>query len=245
MESEMGKPCGCRTLIYAIRFFGAALLLLVLVITFVQPTEPASQNPGKLQTTIMGLELSESISEFEFLLGKPHTDIGQKYRKAFILGSWIDFGFMLAYNGFLLALGLWFYRGGFLTTLRMWIYGFLVFLILFADIGENIILLKILKGNHDQIFASIPLLQLFSYFKWEALGLVSAILSFSFILMGKRTISFIFAMSFFFAVGGLYMRESMEFHSMFMAIGWIIAWYRSLPFPNAWIRMGEEPRQEN
>lgn len=216
------------------------MLVLVLVMSFLQPVEPVRRNPGKLQTTIMGLELGQSVSEFFDLLGEPESEKGREYRSAFILGSKIDFAFMLAYNTFLLFIGLYYYRLGLLTRMRIILYGFLIALALFSDFMENITLLKILSGGISEVYEAIPALQLFTFLKWEALGLISAIIGFSLFALKKRGAAMTFSISFFFALGGFMMRESFEYQSMFMAVGWIILWYRSLPFPNSWFSGNHE-----
>lgn len=240
---EASGKCHCLLKIRTIQIAGALMLTAVLAMSFIQPVDPVRKNPGNLQTTIMGLELGQSVSEFFDLLGEPGSEKGIEYRSAFILGSKIDFAFMLFYNTFLLFIGLYYYRLGLLSRLRMILYVFLVVLALFSDFMENLVLLKILNGGISEVYEAIPSLQLFTILKWEALGLISAIIGFVLFALQKRGAAMTFSLSFFFALGGLVVRESIEYQSMFMAVGWIILWYRSLPFPNSWF-LSESKKEE-
>lgn len=179
---------------------GIAVVIVSLVLMAINPQEAPQMPPG-FSTPVLAFEFAQSEQEVFDLFGSDPV-VKAELVRAFDLGTWVDFGYMLLYAGFLWMFAVQvvrvdgrslFYAAAVLTVI-----------IFIGDFLENIQLLGITAaldaGNIDR---RLTLLPIFTWIKWGGLAIYFLLLTPYFLsqTLFARIISILAVVTF--ALGGL------------------------------------------
>ncbi len=228
----MSKNARLRTALF-ISICGFFALTVTLVV--VQPTKPALVMQPGVNSPIIGLEMALSPYEIWNVIGDPQTIKGQKIRAGFTLGTWIDFGYIMAYSlcylflTWLLAFRHRAHWGWLLVT------ALLVLGTAASDILENLAIFKILNtGTEALIDLHIDQLIVFTRLKWLLLGLQGLPAVMLFRKEGRRGPSFLLTAAFAFGALGIMKQYAPEIMTLFLAFFWVYLFVKLLPLKNRW-----------
>ncbi|MBN8221557.1 MAG: hypothetical protein J0L53_11575 [Spirochaetes bacterium] len=211
-------------------FFALTVALVV-----VQPTKPALVMQPGVNSPIIGLEMALSPYEVWNVIGDPQTTTGQKIRAGFTLGTWIDFGYILAYSLCYL----------FLTWLLVsrhgvsWVWTLVTAVLVLgtagADVLENLAIFKILNtGTESLVDLHIDQLIVFTRLKWLLLGVQGLPAVMLFRKEGRRGPAFLLTVAFAFGALGIMKQYAPEVMTLFLAFFWVYLFVKLLPLKNRW-----------
>lgn len=216
-------------------YSGIVVLVLTVLISQINPSEPAVKNPGKFHMPILALELAQSVEEVFMVTGSPGTTHGIETRQRYINGTYIDFLYLLAYTLFTIGLGGILWQRKSLNDARFYALFAIALVAGIADALENVFLLNILRSyDAKEIFEQLYGLQLSTYIKWISLGLGAVFLAYALMQEKRRAIAIALGAVFGFSVLSLFYREAIEGQVVFLGVSWAILWYKSLPTPKTW-----------
>ena len=218
-----------------LRIIGVLLFSLSIILVFQAPKKVNRPLSNGLHSTVVALELIENTKELNDLMGSPETKKGKDIRRDFSLNTYIDFIFILAYSFFYLILAKLLHSKKTITKTLYFALNFFIIVALVADYSENFIILRILKESEiDRVASLISPLNLVTYLKWNCLAIISGIAGLGFVAADLRFSASIFFQIFIFGIVGFFYRPFIEIQSIFLAISWMMCWYKSLPLKNAW-----------
>ena len=165
------------------------LVFMVLMRTYFPKVAPEG-----FQSFIVAFEFARTPEQIHLLFNGFTT---ADFRNADI-GNYLDFGFMITYSLFLFQ----FFKIGTKYFKDRWLFlGIpLTFIILFADISENICLLRITsiytpEINAAELQSTLKILHVITWIKWGSLALIFALFSIN--LLGRNILSSIESILFF------------------------------------------------
>ncbi|KAA3663848.1 MAG: hypothetical protein DWQ04_08785 [Chloroflexi bacterium] len=159
---------------FKVGFLGIGVIVASLVLMAINPSE-APKMPDGFSTPILAFEFVVSEQEVVDLFGSdPAVQAGLV--RAFDLGSWVDFAYMLLYAGFLFLFAVQvvkvdgrslFYLGAALAVI-----------IFLADLLENVQLLGITaRLDEGEYGRQLTLLPIFTWIKWGSLAIYFLLLT--------------------------------------------------------------------
>jgi len=147
---------------------GIGVIIVSLVLMGINPQE-VPQMPDGLTTPVLAFEFAQTEQEIVDLFGADPA-VKAELVRAFDLGSWVDFGYMLLYAGFLLAFAVQVARVN--GRSLFYIAAAVAIIIFLADMLENMQLLGITAaletGHFDR---QLTLLPIFTWIKWGGLAI--------------------------------------------------------------------------
>jgi hypothetical protein len=149
-------------------FIGLGVILVSLILMAINPKE-VPKMPDGFTTPILAFEFVQSKQEVWDLFGKD-TAVRADLTRAFDLGSWVDFVYILLYGGFLFTFAVTCVR----QTGNKLYWGTAVFamIIMFGDVMENVQLLDITAAVETGTFQQqLTLLPIFTWIKWGGLSI--------------------------------------------------------------------------
>lgn len=211
-------------------FFVITIALLI-----IQPTKPAHALQRGISSPIIGLEMALSPYEVWSILGDPQTPFGQSTRAAFTLGTYVDFGYILAYSlSYLLLTWLMAYRQSAHWGLLL-VTAVLVVVTATADVIENLALFRILDtGTVALVDLHIDQLIVFTRIKWLSLGLMGLPAMVLFRREQRRGPAFLLTTAFALGALGIVKQYAPEIMSLFLAFFWVFIFIKLLPLKNRW-----------
>ncbi|MCX7633646.1 MAG: hypothetical protein N2Z22_09980 [Turneriella sp.] len=228
----MGKE---RTLHRLLLFTTLAFLILSLILAAVHPAKPVHNLQSGLNLPVVGLELAWTADEVWDIIGDPQEAAGQEARRAFALGTTLDFLYILSY-----ALA-YFFLNGFLIVRhgknRRWLVvsGVLVVLAAVGDVIENVAIFRIIDSPTRALAADhVDLLVVATRAKWLMLGLAGLPAAVLLREEQKRGPSFLLMTSFALAVIGIVRPLAIELMTLFLSFFWVYLFIRLLPSKMAW-----------
>lgn len=212
-----------------------AMLVSSIVLTIVHPTKPVKALQPGINLPVIGLEMAWTSTEVWDILGEPQSDAGQESRRAFALGTVLDFGYILFYSLSYLFLNLLLvYRH---NAGRAWIVVSVFFIAVtaFSDVMENLAIFGILdSGTQSLASDAVDRLVVFTRLKWLFLGLSGLPASVLMRREGKRGLSFVLTAAFAFGALGVLKQYAIEMMTLFLAFFWAYLFVRLLPLKNRW-----------
>jgi hypothetical protein len=208
---------------------------LTVTLALVQPSKPALVLQPGVNSPIIGLEMALSPFEIWNIIGDPQTITGQKVRAGFTLGTYIDFGYILAYSlCYLFLTWLMAYRHnthwGWILATALVVVGTAV-----SDILENLAIFRILNtGTESLIDLHIDQLIVFTRLKWILLGVQGLPAVIMFRKEGRRGPAFLLTVAFAFGALGIMKQYAVEIMSLFLAFFWVYLFIKLLPLKNRW-----------
>ncbi len=212
-----------------------ALLLSSVVLAIVHPAKPVRAMQPGINMPVVGLEMAWTTAEVWDILGEPQTDAGQEARRAFALGTWLDFGYILCYSAAYLFLSLLLIHRH--AAGRAWvIVSVLVIAITaFGDVMENRAIFNILDSGTQSLAAEhVDALVVFTRLKWLFLGINGLPAAVLLRREGKRGLSFILTAAFAFGALGVLKQYAIELMTLFLAFFWAYLFVKLLPLKNRW-----------
>lgn len=212
-----------------------AFFALTVALTIINPTKPVTALQPGVNSPIIGLEMALTPNQIWNIIGDPQSLEGQKSRAAFALGTWVDFGYILAYS-------LCYF---FLTALMairqsanrgLLIAGAMLILITaFSDVMENLAIFRILgTGTESLVDLHIDQLIVFTRIKWVFLGLSGLPAVIMFRKENRRGPAFILTAAFAFGAMGILKQYAVEMMTLFLAFFWVYLFVKLLPLQNRW-----------
>lgn len=212
-----------------------AFFILTVVLTLVNPTKPVRALQPGVNSPIIGLEMALQPYEIWNIIGDPQTQNGQKARAGFMLGSYVDFGYIAAYMlCYIFLTWLMVTRH---SASRSLLYAAVLFALItgVADVMENIAIMRILDaGTESLIEQHMTLLVLSTRVKWIFLGLAGLPAVALFRREAKRGPAFILTAAFAFGALGVMKQYSVEIMTLFLAFFWVYLFVKLLPLKNRW-----------
>lgn len=211
-------------------FFG-----LTIALTVINPMKPALVLQPGVNSPIIGLEMALSPFEVWNVIGDPQTLTGQRMRAGFMLGTYVDFGYILAYSlCYLLLTWLLVQRHnvawGWLLLTAVIILGTAV-----ADVLENLAIFKILNtGTESLVDLHIDQLIVFTRVKWLLLGVQGLPAVVLFRKEQRKGPSFLLTVAFAFGALGIVKQYAPEVMTLFLAFFWVYLFVKLLPLKNRW-----------
>ena len=212
-----------------------AFFALTVALALVQPMKPVHVLQPGINSPIIGLEMAFHPFEIWNIIGDPQTLAGQKARAGFTLGTWIDFGYILAYSlCYILLTALLVYRQQ--AHRGLLVFGVAAIAIAAAgDIAENLALFRILDtGTESLIETHMTNLVLSTRLKWIFLGVAGIPAIILFRREGRRGPAFILTTAFALGVLGVLKQYAVEIMSLFLAFFWVYLFVKLLPLKNRW-----------
>ncbi|MCP5095230.1 MAG: hypothetical protein GY943_06740 [Chloroflexi bacterium] len=155
-------------------YIGLAVIVVSLILMGINPQE-APKMPEGFTTPVLAFEFVQTEQEVLDLFGDD-TAVRADLIRAFDLGSWVDFVYLLLYGGFLFTFALQVVQ----QTGNKLFWGTAVFaiIVMFADVMENVQLLGITSALETEEFArQLTLLPLFTWIKWGGLAILFLLLT--------------------------------------------------------------------
>jgi hypothetical protein len=212
-----------------------AFFALTVALTIVQPTKPALVLQPGVSTPIIGLEMALSPFEIWNILGDPQTLTGQKIRAGFMLGTWIDFGYILSYSlCYLFLTWVLVYSHG-----KSWLWTLTAAILVVgtagADVMENLALFRIFDtGSESLVELHLDQLIVATRIKWILLGMAGLPAAVLFRQDGRRGPGFLLTVAFAFGALGILKQYAVEMMSLFLAFFWVYLFVKLLPLKNRW-----------
>ena len=154
-------------------FLGLILLGSAVALMLINPRPEGNNVYGGYRTPILALEFATQASEIEQLFSVDDPDA---YMRQFLLGNWVDYGFMLIYSSFLFSIALGIYRIS--RSGALWLAFILCMLILAGDALENLQIFNILQHyNYGDIKPYLSWMHLFTWIKWGSIASVFLLFS--------------------------------------------------------------------
>lgn len=212
-----------------------AMLLASLVLTLIHPAKPVQALQLGVRMPIVGLEMAWTPAEVWDVLGDPQTDAGQEARRAFALGTWLDFGYIVFYSAAYLFLSLLLISRH--SAGRMWVIlsAAVIAVTAFGDIMENRAIFAILDSGTQSLAAEhVDALVVFTRLKWLFLGINGLPAAVLLRREGKRGLSFLLTAAFAFGALGVLKQYAVELMTLFLAFFWAYLLVKLLPLKNRW-----------
>jgi hypothetical protein len=212
-----------------------ALLLSSIALALVHPAKPVKALQHGVNTPVVGLQMAWNTQEVWDILGDPQTDAGQEARRAFALGTWLDFGYILCYTAAYLFLSLLLIHRH--AAGRMWIFSSVAIIAVtaFGDVMENLAIFRILDSGTQALAAEhVDALVVFTRLKWLFLGINGLPAAVLLRREGKRGLSFVLTAAFAFGALGVLRQYAIELMTLFLAFFWAYLFIKLLPLKNRW-----------
>ncbi|HRP70177.1 MAG TPA: hypothetical protein PLY93_11645 [Turneriella sp.] len=205
------------------------------VLLLVNPQKAAFALPHAVNTPIIGLEMALSPYEVWNILGDPQTTIGQKIRADFSLGTYIDFGYILAYSLCYLMLTWLLVRRQNIAWGWLLVAALFVVATAISDVLENLAIFRILDtGTEPLVDLHIDQLIVFARLKWLFLGVQGLPAAIMLRREMRRGPSFILTAAFAFGALGIMKQYAPEIMTLFLAFFWVYLFVKLLPLKNRW-----------
>ena len=160
------------------RVVGSVLLVLAIALLAILPAAPVVRNPPGFLSPIMAFELAGSPAEVHGILGRPGDPGRPAAVRAMVRGNLIDFGFMLVYPLFYVAIAWLLAVRGLSGRATVAAVMALAPVMALADAGENMALLHLAVAHEPAAMTdALDRLRLFTSVKWIALFGASALLA--------------------------------------------------------------------
>lgn len=212
-----------------------AMLVASVVLTIVHPAKPVKALQPGMNLPVVALEMAWTTDEVWSILGEPQSDAGQESRRAFALGTTLDFGYILFYSLAYLFLNLLLiHRHG---AGRIWVVlsVFFIAVTAFGDVMENLAIFNILdSGTQSLASDAVDRLVVFTRVKWLFLGLSGLPAAVLLRREGQRGLSFVLTAAFAFGALGVLKQYAIEMMTLFLAFFWAYLLVRLLPLKNRW-----------
>lgn len=212
-----------------------AFFALTVALTIINPTKPVTALQPGVNSPIIGLEMALNPTQIWNIIGDPQSVEGEKSRAAFALGTWVDFGYILAYSlcyFFLTALMAFrqsAHRGLLIAAIIC------ILITAFADVMENLAIFRILQtGTLSLMDLHIDQLIVFTRIKWIFLGLAGLPAVIMFRKENRRGPAFILTAAFAFGAMGIVKQYAVEVMTLFLAFFWVYLFVKLLPLHNRW-----------
>ncbi|MFZ5628718.1 MAG: hypothetical protein ACOY5B_06290 [Spirochaetota bacterium] len=212
-----------------------ALLLSSIALAIVHPVKPVKALQPGVNMPVVGLEMAWTTAEVWDIIGDPQTDAGQEARRAFALGTWLDFGYIFFYSVAYLFLNLLLISRH--SAGRSWIVlsATVIAVTAFGDIMENRSIFRILDSGTQSLAAEhVDALVVFTRLKWLFLGVNGLPAAVLLRREGKRGLSFILTAAFAFGALGVLKQYAIELMTIFLAFFWAYLIVKLLPLKNRW-----------
>lgn len=212
-----------------------ALLLSSIALAIVHPAKPVKALQPGVNMPVVGLEMAWTTAEVWDIIGDPQTDTGQEARRAFALGTWLDFGYIFFYSVAYLFLNLLLISRH--SAGRSWIVlsATVIAVTAFGDIMENRAIFHILDSGTQSLAAEhVDALVVFTRLKWLFLGVNGLPAAVLLRREGKRGLSFILTAAFAFGALGVLKQYAIELMTIFLAFFWAYLIVKLLPLKNRW-----------
>jgi len=212
-----------------------ALLLSSIVLAIVHPAKPVKAMQQGVNMPVVGLEMAWTTAEVWDILGDPQSDAGQEARRAFALGTWLDFGYIFCYSLAYLFLALLLVHRH--SAGRIWIVlsALVICVTAFGDVMENRAIFSILDSGTQSLAAEhVDALVVFTRLKWLFLGINGLPAAVLLRREGKRGLSFILTAAFAFGALGVLKQYAIELMTIFLAFFWAYLLVKLLPLKNRW-----------
>jgi len=212
-----------------------ALLISSIVLAIVHPAKPVKKMQPGVNMPVVGLEMAWTTAEVWHILGDPQTDAGQQARRAFALGTWLDFGYIFFYSAAYLFLNLLLVHRH--AAGRVWVIisAVVISITAFGDVMENQAIFRILDSGTQSLAAEhVDALVVFTRLKWLFLGISGLPAAVFLRREGKRGLSFILTAAFAFGALGVLKQYAIELMTIFLAFFWAYLFVKLLPLKNRW-----------
>ncbi len=152
---------------------GIGVVVVSLVLMAINPAE-APKMPDGFSTPILAFEFARTEQEVVDLFGSDPA-VRAELVRAFDLGSWVDFGYMLLYAGFLFLFAVQVVK----VNGRSLFYLAAAFavIIFVGDLLENVQLLGITAALGGEYGRQLTLLPIFTWIKWGGLAVYFLLLT--------------------------------------------------------------------
>ena len=216
--------------LYLVAFFSGLLLILCAIYSlFIIPSSPAVSNHSNLNSTILSLELLESVEEYNNLLGAYDSPKYQNYSDSFSKSIDIDNFFIFLYGVYFLALyEIGFRSNPFNKKISLGFY-LIILLCIILDLLENYKIVNLLNSKtQDELKNTLESLRYISLSKWFFLFLCSGIIGVQFWLSREKILLkivglFLFT-SFISSLPGLLRFNLLEIASYILYFGLFLSW---------------------
>lgn len=154
-------------------FLGVVLLGSAVALMLINPKPEGDNVYGGFRTPIIALEFATQPRDIEQLFSV--TD-PEDYERQFLLGNWIDYGFMAIYSSLLFCIAFGIYR--ITRSGTLWLAFLLCLFILAGDAFENLQIFNILQHyKTGDITPYLSWMHLFTWIKWGSIASVFLLLS--------------------------------------------------------------------
>jgi len=224
------KPLRTALFVSVCLFFVLTIALVV-----VNPQKAVIALAPGIQSPIIGLEMAWSSYQAFNVIGDPQTISGQAARASFALGTWIDFGYILAYSAsyFFLTMLLMVrhdVRRGFMFAVVA-----LIGITALADALENMAIFKILDAGSESLAEPfVNELIVYTRVKWLFLGFTGLPAVALFRREQRRGPAFILTAAFAFSALSVVKPYAPEIMTLFLAFFWVYLFVKLLPLKNQW-----------
>ena len=152
---------------------GIGVIVVSLVLMAINPQE-APKMPDGFSTPILAFEFAQSEQEVVDLFGSDPA-VKAELVRAFDLGSWVDFGYMLLYAGFLFLFAV--QVVGVDGRSLFYLAAVLAIIIFLGDLLENVQLLGMTAALEGEYGRQLTLLPIFTWIKWGGLAIYFLLLT--------------------------------------------------------------------
>lgn len=212
-----------------------ALLISSIVLALVHPAKPVKALQPGINMPVVGLELAWTTAEVWDILGDPQTDAGQEARRAFALGTWLDFGYIVCYSLAYLFLNLLLIHRHHAGRTWLFVSVIIIGITAFGDVMENRAIFRILDSGTQSLAAEhVDALVVFTRLKWLFLGINGLPAAVLLRREGKRGLSFVLTAAFAFGALGVLKQYAIELMTLFLAFFWAYLIVKLLPLKNRW-----------
>ena len=153
-------------------FLGIVLLGLAVALLIINP-KPEDNLYDGFQTPILAMEFAQRPEQIQQLFS---VNNATNYEQQFLLGNWIDYGFMLSYSSFLFFICWGIYR---ITRSNALLLSLILCLVMLTgDALENLQIFNILLHYRSgDISAHLSWMHLFTWIKWGSIAAAFILLS--------------------------------------------------------------------
>lgn len=216
--------------LYLLAFFSGLLLILCSVYSLlIIPSTPAISNHSNLNSTILSLELLESVEDYNNLLGAYDSPKYQNYSDCFSKSIDIDNFFIFLYGIYFLVLyEIGFRSNPFNKKISLGFY-LIILLCIVLDLLENYKIVNLLNSKtQDEIKIALNSLRYISLSKWFFLFLGSGVIGVLFWLSSEKflvkIVGVLLFTSFVSSLLGLFRLNLLEIASYILYFGLLLSW---------------------
>ena len=219
------------TAVRAVRIAGTAVLVLVLGFQLVNPRRPVVRNTPGFRDPVAAFELAGTPDDVLGILGPPGAPERAATVRGMVLGTRLDFLFLLAYPAFTAAIGFWRASPALARVIAA-----LAVVMAIGDALENRELLHLAATTDPAAMVpALGRLRVFTLAKWGAVYAAAALLAVATARDGGwwRAIGVLFALAAACGLIAMVHLPAIEWGIGPLAVAWILTYLRAFRQPTA------------